>query len=56
MSGLFTRHQVLTLRATRVLIFDCFLFYEKRVDTGVMYESATVVASEKKLREHQSCS
>lgn len=45
---------VLTLRATHVLILG--FFYEKQVDTGVMDGSATVMASMKKLREHQSCS
>lgn len=45
---------VLTLRATHVLILG--FLYEKQVDTGVMDGSATVMASMKKLREHQSCS
>lgn len=34
---------VLTLRATHVLTFGGF-FYEKQVNTGVMYGSATVMA------------
>lgn len=34
---------VLTLRATHVLTFGVF-FYEKQVNTGVMYGSATVMA------------
>lgn len=34
---------VLTLRATHVLTFG-FFFYEKQVNTGIMYGSATVMA------------